>query len=105
MLVLAFGQPALAGDKLKLTLVWARVADVNGEAGSVESAEFSPDGRFIVTGSKFGNIVIMWWTSDGVEIWRQEVDEEIERVGWTPDGKYVASCSESRGRFQSVQET
>ena len=83
-----------AGDKLGLTLVWTRVADVNGEAGSVESAEFSPDGRFVVTGSKFDNQVIMWRTSDGAELWRQTVNEEIERVGWSPDGQWVASVSE-----------
>ncbi len=79
---------------LRLFPVWSRVADINGELGSIESAEFSPDGRFIVSGSKFDNSVVMWRTSDGHEIWRQYAAQEIERVAWSSNGQYVASCSE-----------
>ncbi len=79
---------------LRLYPVWSRVADVHGEYGSIESAEFSPDGRFIVSGSKFDNSIVMWRTSDGAEVWRQYAAEEIERVGWSSDGNYIASCSE-----------
>ncbi len=79
---------------LRLQPVWSRVADVFGEKGSIESAEFSPNGRFIVSGSKFDNSIIMWRTSDGFELWRQYAEQEIERVGWSSDNKYVASCSE-----------
>lgn len=79
---------------LRLQPVWSRVADVFGEAGSVESAEFSPNGKFIVSGTKFDNSVVMWRTSDGQELWRKYAAQEIERVGWSADGKYVASCSE-----------
>lgn len=60
-----------------------------GEPGSVESAEFSPDGKYIVSGTKYDNSVIMWRTSDGNELWRQYAKQEIERVGWSSDGKYV----------------
>ena len=80
--------------QLRLEPVWSRVADALGEAGSVESAEFSPDGKYIVSGTKFDNSVIMWRTSDGSELWRQYTAQEIERVGWSSDGRYVASCSE-----------
>lgn len=80
--------------QLRLEPVWSRVADVFGEAGSVESAEFSPDAKYIVSGTKFDNSVIMWRTSDGTELWRQYTALEIERVGWSSDGKYVAACSE-----------
>lgn len=82
------------GKQLALNHVWSRLADVFGEAGSIESAEFSKDGRYIVSGSKFDNTVIMWRTSDGFEMWRQQLPQEIERVAWSPDGKFVASCSE-----------
>ena len=82
--------------QLRLEPVWARVADVLGEAGSVESVEFSPDGRFMVSGSKYDYSVIMWRTSDGEELWRKYADQEIERVGWSSDGKFIASASEDR---------
>ena len=80
--------------QLRLEPVWARVGDALGEPGSVESVEFSPDGKFIVSGTKYDNSVIMWRTSDGAEIWRKYTKEEVERVGWSADGKYVAAASE-----------
>ena len=80
--------------QLRLEPVWSRVADALGEPGSVESAEFSPDGKYIVSGTKFDNSVVMWRTSDGTEMWRQYAKEEVERVGWSSDNKYVAACSE-----------
>ena len=75
------------GKQLALNPVWSRIADIYGEAGSIESAEFSRNSRYIVTGSKFDNTVIMWRTSDGFEVWRQTLPQEIERVAWSPDGK------------------
>jgi WD40 repeat protein len=80
--------------QLRLEPVWARVADALGEPGSVESAEFSPDGKYIVSGTKYDNSVIMWRTSDGQERWRQYTAEEVERVGWSADGELVAAASE-----------
>lgn len=80
--------------QLRLEPVWSRVADALGEAGSVESVEFSPNGKFIVSGTKYDYSVIMWRTSDGIELWRKYHDAEIERVGWSSDNKYVAACSE-----------
>jgi WD40 repeat protein len=70
------------------------VADALGEPGSVESVEFSPDGKYLVSGTKFDNSVIMWRTSDGQELWRNYTEQEVERVGWSADGKYVAAGSE-----------
>jgi WD40 repeat protein len=80
--------------QLRLEPVWSRVADALGEPGSVESAEFSPNGRFIVSGTKYDNAVIMWRTSDGSEVWRAYTEQEVERVGWSSDGKFVAAASE-----------
>ena len=70
---------AWAGTQVRLTPVWSRVADINGEYGSIESAEFSPDGNRIVSGSKFDNQVIMWRTSDGMELWRATV-AQVNRI-------------------------
>ncbi len=86
-------QPPL-DHQLRLEPVWSRVADALGELGSVETAEFSPDGKNIVSGTKYDNSVIMWRTSDGAELWRQYARQEVERVGWSADGKYVAAASE-----------
>lgn len=80
--------------QLRLQPVWSRVADALGEIGSVESAEISPDGKRIVSGTKYDNSVIMWRTSDGHELWRKYAEQEIERVGWSADNKYVAAYSE-----------
>lgn len=80
--------------QLRLEPVWSRVADALGELGSVESAEFSPDGKYVVSGTKYDNSIIMWRTSDGSELWRKYSDEEIERVGWSYDNTYVAAASE-----------
>jgi len=80
--------------QLRLEPVWSRVADALGEPGSVESVEFSPDGKYIVSGTKYDNSVIMWRTSDGAELWRQYTAQEVERVGWSADGQFVAAASE-----------
>lgn len=45
--------------QLRLEPVWSRVADALGELGSVESAEFSPNGKYIVSGAKFDNSFMM----------------------------------------------
>ncbi len=86
--------PAIAGGELQLNRVWARLADLYGEPGSVESAEFSPDSRYIVTGTKFDFSVRLWRTHDGTQVWERILPDEIERVAFTRDGKYVAAASE-----------
>lgn len=80
--------------QLRLEPVWSRVADALGEPGSVESVEFSRDGKYLVSGTKYDNSVVMWRTSDGAELWRNFTREEVERVGWSADGKFVAAGSE-----------
>lgn len=80
--------------QLRLEPVWSRVADAMGELGSVESVEFSPDGKYMVSGTKYDYSVVMWRTSDGAELWRKYAKQEVERVGWSADGKWVAAASE-----------
>jgi WD40 repeat protein len=80
--------------QLRLEPGWSRIADALGEPGSVESVELSQDGKYLVSGSKIDNSVIMWRTSDGAELWRKYTEQEIERVGWLTGRKYVAACSE-----------
>ena len=77
-----------------LTPIWARLGDVYGENGDVESVEFSPDARYIVSGTKYDNQVVLWRTSDGVEMWRYDTGHEIERAGFSPNGELIAVASE-----------
>lgn len=86
--------PALAAGDLALNHIWSRLADIHGEPGSVESAEFSPDSRYIVTGTKFDFTVRLWRTVDGTQVWERTLPDEIERVAFTRDGRHVASVSE-----------
>ena len=85
---------AQAGGVLEMNHVWSRVADIYGELGSIESAEFSPDSEYIVTGSKFDFTVRMFRTSDGHQVWKARVPDEVERVAFTRDGRHVVSGSE-----------
>jgi WD40 repeat protein len=74
LVILVFGSTISAAaqqymnHQLRLEPVWAVVADAFGEPGSVESVEFSPDGKYLVSGTKFDNSVMKWRTSDGAEL-------------------------------------
>ncbi|MGH9903375.1 MAG: WD40 repeat domain-containing protein [Pyrinomonadaceae bacterium] len=85
---------ARAGEQLNLLLVWQRVADFNGEQGSVESAEFSPDGKLVATCSKYSNEIKVWRVDDGALLWGQTVEAEQERAGFSPDGRMLATGGE-----------
>ena len=78
----------------KINQVWARLGDVYGENGDVESVEFSPDGKYIVSGTKYDHEVVLWRTSDGVEQWRYNTGWEIEVAMFSPDGETIAAASE-----------
>jgi WD40 repeat protein len=77
-----------------LQLIWQRLGDLNGEKGSVESAEFSPDGTLIASGSKYDNQVVVWRVADASALWRMTVEEEVECVSFSPDGRYLATGGE-----------
>jgi WD40 repeat protein len=73
-----------------LRLVWARVADLNGETGSVECSEFSPDGRLIATCTKYSNEIAVWRVADGSQVWTARAEQEMESLSFSPDGSMLA---------------
>ncbi|MEM1326942.1 MAG: hypothetical protein AAGI23_13355 [Bacteroidota bacterium] len=81
-------------DRPDLVTVWHRVGDVSERLRSVESAALSPDGRFAVSGGKFGYKVMLWRVADGHLIWEKAHESEIECVTFSPDGKYIATGGE-----------
>jgi WD40 repeat protein len=77
-----------------MRLVWGRVADLNGELGSVECTEFSPDGKFIASATKYSNEIAVWRVADGTQVWSLQAEQEVERVAFSPDGKWLAAGGE-----------
>ena len=84
--------------------LWVRLGDTDGaideERGvaSIEAAEFSPDGRYIVSAAKRAGDVRVWDAETGEQLWNRfhenDPDDEVEVVGWTPDGRYAVSGGE-----------
>ncbi|MCI0553114.1 MAG: WD40 repeat domain-containing protein [Anaerolineae bacterium] len=57
---------------------------------SVYSVAFSPDGKFVVSGSWDGTARV-WEAATGKEISRMTHDDRVNLVAFSPDGKYVVS--------------
>ena len=66
-----------------------------GHSESVDSVSFSPDGKYIASGS-LDYTVKLWEVESGKEI-RTFTGHtyDVRSVSFSPDGKYIASCSET----------
>ena len=53
-------------DKPIIQAVWHRVADYSSTLRSVESAEISPDGRLILSASKYGRLMAIGQEDSGL---------------------------------------
>ncbi|NJO02778.1 MAG: hypothetical protein HC880_14845, partial [Bacteroidia bacterium] len=71
------------------------MADFSPTLRSVEAAEISPDGRMVISGSKFGNYLMLWRVADGFLLWEHVLDAEIEAVTFSPDNQYIAAGDEA----------
>ncbi len=58
--------------------------------GLVYSVAFSPDGKYVVSGSD-DKTARVWEQLTGREIARMTHDDAVSSVAFSPDGKYVVS--------------
>ncbi len=82
-------------DKPLVKPVWHRVADYSPTLRSVEAAEISPDGKHVISASKFGSRLMLWRVADGFLIWEKVMQAEVEAVTFSPDGMYIAAGDEA----------
>jgi WD40 repeat protein len=59
----------------------------------VNSVKFSPDGKYVVSGS-YDDTARVWDATTGKEISRMTHDDAVNSVAFSPDGKYVVSGSD-----------
>jgi WD40 repeat protein len=82
-------------NKPDIKHLWSRVADFSPTLRSVEAAEISPDGKYVISGSKFGYYLMLWRVADGYLMWEHVMDAEIEAVTFSSDGQFVAAGDEA----------
>ena len=69
---------------------------LSGHLGSVESVCFSPDGKFIASGSN-DNTIKIWNLKEQKEMFTLSGHSgSVESVCFSPDGKLIASGSEDK---------
>ena len=76
-----------------LSTIGARKKTLEGHSGRVYSGAFSPDGKFLASGSDDG-IVQLWDVTNGA--WKlifEGHNYEVHAVVLSPDGKFLASAS------------
>ena len=79
---------------------WIQLADSKGkineycDSAVVESVEFSPDEKYIATGSALGKELIVWDIEKFDILYRKQFEEKLEIVCFSPDNKYVLAGGE-----------
>jgi uncharacterized delta-60 repeat protein len=100
--------PLLEADQLVrrgLDLLPAAVARMTHGDGVIAVA-FSPDGRYVVSGSIDGTARV-WEAASGREVARLPHDDWVSAVAFSPDGRYVVSggCDKRGENYRCIEGT
>jgi WD40 repeat protein len=71
---------------------------------TILTVTFSPDGAYLVTGTRQSFSVHVWEVSSGKEVARMLHDDYVTAVDISPDGKHIAAGCDSRGHSIYVWE-
>jgi WD40 repeat protein len=87
---------ACADGKVRIFSVgdWKLLQTLEGHHGPVHRAEFSPDGKWIVSAGE-DQTVRVWSAEDGTLLQTlQEAEQPLLDVAFSPDGRFIAASSE-----------
>jgi WD40 repeat protein len=88
-----------------MSLIWSVTADSQASLpGTAETAEFSPEDRFVASGTGDGK-VRLWRVSNGALVWESVYWEgslenkqgEVEAIAFSPDGELIAAAGNEGG--------
>jgi WD40 repeat protein len=71
------------------------VRSMSGHTDTVTSLVFSPDGKFLISGSK-DRTVSCWEQATGKQIWRLALKAGVANVATSPDGKELIVTDEDK---------
>ena len=97
---------ALASVKLEYPPLWedgvTRSFDVVYDLGNNNSIAFSPDGKYLATGSndEYG-IADIWKVEDGEKFWKMDHGDWVYAVAFSPDGQYFATAGQDETRYSN----
>ncbi len=81
-------------DRPLVRHIWSRITDDAPILRGAESVEFSPNGKWVASCSKFGYNIMLWRVLDGTLVWETRSPSELEIIYFSPDGKLLASGGE-----------